>query len=512
MKRRHLRLSLITLLALVLIMLSVWQLLRPFQAVSIEYFSVGQTPITLFAPEPAPQQAPVVIIAHGFAGSQQLMQPFALTLARNGYQALSFDFPGHGRHPVPIAGELADYEARSQMLVAALTEVVDFAQALPGGNGELALVGHSMASDTVMRYASEYPAKINATVAVSPFSDHSRHDAPRNLLVVYGALEPQGLQDLGAAAVAHATPDGQVQAGITYGDFTEGTARRLALANGVEHIGVLYSPVALQETLDWLNQSLTITPGDGFIDRRGPWLLLLLMGLLLLARPLATLLPKIARTPLGSGVDRWRVFWPLALLPAIFTPLILWPLPSVPLPILIGDYLFLHFALYGALTWLGLLWAGKLRQGVWFSRRRLVGAMLAAGAYVTLSVAWVMDTFVASFMPIPERLWLVIVLFGGTFLFFAADEWFTRGAVTLRGAYALTKVLFVLSLIAATLLSLEELFFLIIIIPAMVPFFIVHGLFSRWAYRRSYHPLVGAFANALAFAWAIALTFPLVAR
>ena len=41
-------------------------------------------------------------------------------------------------------------------------------------------------------------------------------------------------------------------------------------------------------------------------------------------------------------------------------------------------------------------------------------------------------------------------------------------------------------------------------------FLIIYGLFSTWAYRRTWHPLVGALANALAFAWAIAVTFPVV--
>jgi len=40
----------------------------------------------------------------------------------------------------------------------------------------------------------------------------------------------------------------------------------------------------------------------------------------------------------------------------------------------------------------------------------------------------------------------------------------------------------------------------------------VYGLFSGWAYHRTYHPMVGALANAIAFAWAIAVTFPAVSR
>jgi hypothetical protein len=73
-----------------------------------------------------------------------------------------------------------------------------------------------------------------------------------------------------------------------------------------------------------------------------------------------------------------------------------------------------------------------------------------------------------------------------------------------------TKLCFLLSLTLAVMLNLPRLFFLIIIVPMILLFLIIYGLFSTWAYRRTWHPLVGALANALAFAWAIAVTFPIV--
>jgi hypothetical protein len=73
-----------------------------------------------------------------------------------------------------------------------------------------------------------------------------------------------------------------------------------------------------------------------------------------------------------------------------------------------------------------------------------------------------------------------------------------------------TKLLFLASLAAAVALDLRELFFLIILAPALAVFFLVFGLFSGWAYRATGHPAVGALANAVVFATAIGVTFPLV--
>ena len=42
-------------------------------------------------------------------------------------------------------------------------------------------------------------------------------------------------------------------AGETYGSFPDGSARKLVLARGVEHIGVLYSHDSMVEALRWMN-------------------------------------------------------------------------------------------------------------------------------------------------------------------------------------------------------------------------------------------------------------------
>lgn len=495
----------VTLIALLAIAAGLWQLLSAREGLEIRQARVNTIPVTAFQPTSA-QPAPVVVIAHGFAGSQQLMQPFAVTLARNGHIAVSFDFPGHGRNPEPLVGGLTDHGARTRSLLEALDAVVGFARALPNADGRLALLGHSMATDVLIRYAMAHP-EVAATVAVSPFTRDVTADNPRNLLIVYGALEPARLRELGEEVVAMAPTDGPVEPGVTYGEFTTGTARRLALAGGVEHIGVLYARDSLAEALDWIDRSFE-RRGDGFLDTRGIWLGLLFLGLVLLVRPLSGLLPRVASIPLGNGY-RWRRFLVLAIIPAVLTPLILWPLPHRFLPLLLGDYLVLHFGLYGVLTLLGLwLLRPVAREPADATCGSLAVAAVAAALFVTLAIALPLDAFVASFVPTGQRVALVPAMLAGTLLFFGADEWLTRGGP--RGAYFVTKICFLLSLILAVVLNLSELFFLLIIIPAILVFFIVYGLFSHWLYRRTRHPLVAAFANAVAFAWAIAVTFPIV--
>jgi hypothetical protein len=66
------------------------------------------------------------------------------------------------------------------------------------------------------------------------------------------------------------------------------------------------------------------------------------------------------------------------------------------------------------------------------------------------------------------------------------------------------------SLALAVALDPYRLFFLVIIVPVIVLFFIIYGIQSRWIYRRTGLPLIAGIANAVAFAWAIGCTFPLL--
>ncbi len=115
-------------------------------------------------------------------------------------------------------------------------------------------------------------------------------------------------------------------------------------------------------------------------------------------------------------------------------------------------------------------------------------------------------------MPIPARIPLMAAIACGTLPYFIADEWLTRGRNARRGAYALTKFCFLLSLGIAVALNPMKLFFLVIIVPAILLLFLAFGLISRWSYKATRHPLPGALANAAMFAWAIAVTFPMIVR
>jgi pimeloyl-ACP methyl ester carboxylesterase len=522
---------LVTIAALTALGIGWLQLHAARDGLHITRYRVGETPVTVFRPA-SDAPTPVVVIAHGFAGSQQLMQPFAQTLARNGITAVTFDFRGHGRNPVPLRGDIGAGDAITAELLQDLTGVAAFARTLPGSDGRLAVLGHSMASDIVVRFAQANPDVV-ATVAVSVFSPVATANNPRNLLIIVGAWEPAMLRDEGLRIVNLSAGGGAV-AGTTYGNFADGTARKLLLASGVEHIGVLYSQDSLAGALRWLNTAFG-RQQEEFIDRRGRWLALMFLGIVALAWPLSALLPAACAMPAGASLA-WKPLLIAAFAPAVLTPLLLWKMPTDFLPILLGDYLALHFLLYGALSGAMLLMlkrrhgmrglrpmsrpgqrrAGDIAHGdtdkAPVSPKNIVIAALAIAACDIIAFGLPIDTYVFSFLPIPQRLPLIAAIACGTAPYFVADEWLTRGTQAGRGGYALTKFCFLLSLAIAVALNPMKLFFLVIIVPAILLLFLAFGLISHWSYRATHHPLPGALANAAVFAWAIAVTFPMIGR
>lgn len=467
---------------------------------------IRDIPISILRkPDLAPSHA--VIIAHGFSGSRQLMAPLATTLAQNGYVAITFDFSGHGRNPRAMSGGIGDLTRSTAALLADIDCVVAFARTLPGVDGRVALAGHSMATDLIVRAARGDP-KTDAVIALSYFAQDVTTQSPKNLLVIDGAWESRRLIDVGLRVMSEAA-GGMAQPGVTYGDIAKGAGRRLALARGVEHIGVLYSQDAQAESVAWLNAVFSRS-SSGVVDRRGPWLALLFAGLILLARPLARLLPILAPTPLGAGLS-WRQLAPRTIAPALLTPLLLWKVPTDFMPILLGDYLTLHLGIYGLLTTAG-LWIGGASTGS-ISGRPLAPVIACGGAvaaYYIVALGVPLDAYVVSFAPTAQRATLLVPIFIGCALYFLSDEWLTRGPDAAVGGYVFSKFCFIASLGIAVALNPRRLFFLIIIAIVVVILLAVYGLVGRWIYARTRDPRPGAIGAAFGLAWAIAVCFPIV--
>lgn len=225
-----------------LVGLAWWQVVDTTADLEVVTVLHADVPVTLLVPEDA-QDAPGVVVAHGFAGSAQLMRSFALALADAGQVVAVPDLPGHGRNPRPLP--TGDDGAA---LVAAVDAAADLLRARPEvGADAIVLLGHSMGSGAVLQAALRAPDRIAGVVAVSPTDAPVTASEPPNLLLLAGELEPRfvaNAQELLERAGGAST---EVRA-----DLADGTARALRIVPGVEHVSILFSPTAYRESARWI--------------------------------------------------------------------------------------------------------------------------------------------------------------------------------------------------------------------------------------------------------------------
>jgi len=479
-------------LALGCVLLALWRLEGARTGLDISEHNVGTTPVTVYA-NPATPPGPAVVIAHGFAGSRQLMEAFSLSLAHAGYVAVSFDFEGHGRNPVAMSGDVTSIDGTTRLLMAETGRVSRFARDLAQSDGRLALLGHSMASDIVVRQ-TRADTTVAATVAVSLFSQAVTATQPARLLAINGAWEP-GLRQEARRVLRLIDPAAEEGQSVK----SAGVTRRAVFAPHVEHVGVLYSATSLREAREWLDQTFG-RQSTAPLATTGGWIALLLAGLVALAWPLAGGLPKgPAPAPLALRD------YALALVAAtLLAPLILAPVELRFLPVLVADYLGQHMLVFGALA-LGILYWRGLR----LSPR---DSALIAGALVFLGLGvfgLALDRYVAAFMPIPARWPIIAALSLGAVAFMLADAALTGAGAAPFWRRLGTKLGFLTSLGIAVALDPEGLFFLLIILPVIVLFFLIFGTMGGWAGRRSGAVMGVGIGLGLILAWSLGVSFPM---
>ncbi len=485
-----------SLIAVLCIGFAVWSLESARSGLLITHISAGATPATVYRRTDA-GKSPAVVIAHGFAGSRQLMEAYALTLAQAGYVAIAFDFEGHGRNPVPMSGDITRVDGTTQLLMREVGRVTDAILAMPYVDGRVALVGHSMASDIIVRRALA-DHRVEAVVAISMFSEAVTAKDPRNLLMISGAWE----SFLRANALLNARlANADAQEGQTVGDPAKGLGRRAAVAPSVEHVGVLYSATALRETRDWLDAVFGRQSSGGVSAIGGP-IVLLLLGLVILAWPLAALLPQGRMLPTSLPL---RPFLLAIAIPAVATPVLLRAVDTHFLPVLVADYLAVHLFVYGFLAL-----AMMTRAGIRIGHISWVSAA-ALAIYAILVFGGALDRYVASFMPGASRLPIIVAIAAGALPFMIADSLATEGGRAGLWRVLLVRGGFLASLGAAVIFDFKRLFFLLIIIPVIILFFTIFGLMGGWVGRRTGSPVAAGLALGLTLAWALGVSFPMFA-
>jgi len=485
---------LIGLIAVLAIAAALYHLEQARTGIETRDFMVGDTPATRYSL--ADSQGPIVVVAHGFAGSRQLMQAYSLNLAKAGYTVVAFDFEGHGRNPVPMSGDVTSIDGTTRLLVNETRRVLAAVRDLPGSEQGIALLGHSMATDVLLRAAiaeAEEGNAVSTLVGISMFSQAVDNQVPSSLLIINGQWEGR----LRAPALAQLQLiDPQALEGDTV--VRDGIIRRVVVAPYVEHVSVLYSATALNEAVSWMDMTFD-RESDVEISRTGVWILLLLLGIVLLFKPLVQWLPQLHRPCDDISSQRFLL---AVSVPTLITPaLALLPTGEF-VPVLVADYLMMHLAVFGILQLL------LLRPRMGFAKGRVVTGALLLAIWGIVVFGLALDRYAASFLPNEVRLVIIALLSLGTVPFMIADAVVTGAGRGILWRRLVTRAGLILSLIGAAAIDPDRLIFLLLILPVLMLFYLVHGSMGRWVAQRS-GALSSGIGLGLCLAWALGVSFPL---
>jgi hypothetical protein len=189
--------------------------------------------------------------------------------------------------------------------------------------------------------------------------------------------------------------------------------------------------------------------------------------------------------------------------PALATPLLLAPFEARFLPVLVADYLALHLAVYGVIVLVLAAWARALpplRGWIWG---------LALAAYGLIAFGGILDRYVASFVPVAGRIPVMAAILPGAILAMLADATLLEAGRARLWRRWTARLLFLVSLGIAVALDFERLFFLLIILPVILLFYLSFGVMGGWAGRRTGSVAAMGLGLGIILGWALGVTFPL---
>jgi dienelactone hydrolase len=451
----------------------------------VRTFQKEGVPLLYLAPQGA-SAVPGVLVAHGFAGSKQLMLGYGHVLAHAGYAVMLWDFDGHGANGT----RLQRYELQ-QNLDVALQALLEQPQVDPS---RLALLGHSMGSGIVMNAGIRNPDRFAATVAVSPTGANVTPQTPRNLQLQAGSGEGSFVGNAERLLT---------QAGGENTNLATGQGRELVVIPGVEHITILFSDGSHQAALRWLDATFGKSNDSQYRDRRMAWYGLHLLGWLI---GLAAISPLLTHPPLIATkiapIRRWTglIAAPLAATAGLVILSQRFDLQNLG-GVQVGGAVGVWFLIAG-LTWLGVL--ARLPRPT--LRAVGLGVLLFAILWIVFGamaqVVWLQWWLI----PIRLRVWLPVAI--------ACFPWFLAAGIVQENIGVGKRLLWWLGqsfvLIGGFVLTLNflpQLGFMFLLLPLFPPLMgilsLVAGLLNRaWVY---------AIGSALFFGWLLAASFPLSA-
>ena len=510
---------------------------------------------TLYVPSHINGKASAFALAHGVSNAKETLGGLALELAKNGFVVLTIDEKGHGE---------SDSGVGVTDPTLGLSSAVDYLASLPYVEANrIGVAGHSMGAGAVRATLSQNPT-IAAAVLIGGGQGDSNYKPmnasfPRNLLFVVGRNDVLfNITSLDAYLRPVFNTTGAIAPGTTYGDFADGTARRLILL-GTIHLLEPVDPTTISEVILWARYTLNpeipvqlVIAGEQTYLLREALMAIALLAFTASIVPLSQILYSTIPGTVGAAITvrerflrerRALLFWGLLGLLLYLPGMLLGALLPFP-PLIFGASMawwllttgVVGYAIMGYFAWRSkgsINPLGYLRESFGL-RDAILGALLFlllyAMGYAATQLGEKLRLLVPLFVPLTQSRAAVFPLFlPFCLIYFAVEGLYlhiyrtrqgagsaagnmARALLIKLGPYIALLVIQYLPMFAANTRILSgQLGFFIEFIWAIVPLMALSTFSSWWLYRLTGRIWVGIILNALLYSWVCAGLFPFTA-
>ena len=249
---------------------------------------------------------PGVVHIHGYQNNRETGDAYCLELARRGFVVLNIDAIGRGNSGMPNNPKDPQFDKTYGGLTS-----LKVLRSLPFVDPEsVGMLGHSLGAEMAYQVALG-DSGVNALV-ISGFAYTQAASAtrPKNMLMVIGKWDEYrqrmtGTRDIekewmSTAQTKKVIPAANPQIGVTYGDFEQGTARRVYVPRTI-HFMESHDRGGISEMLEWMRKALR-PPEQWWIDSKNQtWAVKEWATLLAMFACFASLLP-LGRLLLGLNL------------------------------------------------------------------------------------------------------------------------------------------------------------------------------------------------------------------
>jgi uncharacterized protein len=242
---------------------------------------------------------PGAVYTHGYQNNRETSDANCIEMARRGFVMLCIDAIGRGNsgNPNDVLDPTFDPSYGVETSLQYLRDL-PFVDATRTG-----LMGHSLGAEMSYGVALNDPAVQAIVVSGYAYTDEATTNNPKNMLMIFGQYDEYrarmtGTQDFAAEwmdqpVTLQVIPDADPQFAQTYGDFEDGSARRVFMPS-VIHIQESHNHAAIAEATAWMKAALEPDEALWIDPAQQTWALKEYATLIAMLACLATILPLSA--------------------------------------------------------------------------------------------------------------------------------------------------------------------------------------------------------------------------